>query len=109
MTTLLMETPSETTQLDEATMQDRAAEVQEWLEAFDQVVAADAEQASDVLGALRQRAGEIGVSVEGALTTPYRNTIAPEDEVPYPGDRSMERRVEALIRWNANGDGAFAE
>jgi pyruvate dehydrogenase E1 component len=101
MTTLLMETPSETTQLDEAAMQDRASEVQEWLEAFDQVVAADAEQAADVLGALRLRAGEVGVSVEGALTTPYRNTIAPEDEVPYPGDRSIERRVEALIRWNA--------
>ena len=47
------------------------------------------------------RAAETGVRVEGALTTPYKNTIAPEQEVPYPGDRQLERRVEALIRWNA--------
>jgi pyruvate dehydrogenase E1 component len=102
MTTLLMDTPAETSvQPDDATLQDRTAEVQEWLEAFDQVVAADSEQAADLLGALQQRAGETGVAIEGTLTTPYRNTIAPQDEVPYPGDRGMERRVEALIRWNA--------
>jgi pyruvate dehydrogenase E1 component len=35
------------------------------------------------------------------VTTPYCNTIRKEDEVPYPGDRGMERRVEALLRWNA--------
>ena len=98
---MLMDTPAETIKLDDAAKSDFTAEVQEWLEAFDQVVAADAEQAAGLLGALRQRAGEVGVTVEGALTTPYCNTIAPEDEVAYPGDRSMERRVEALIRWNA--------
>ena len=101
MTTMLMDAPAETTKLDETAKADFTAEVQEWLEAFDQVVAGDTEQAADLLGALRQRASEVGVSVEGALTTPYCNTIAPEDEAPYPGDRAMERRVEALIRWNA--------
>ena len=35
------------------------------------------------------------------MTTPYRNTIPKHDEVPYPGDRKLEKRVEALIRWNA--------
>ncbi len=86
---------------EDAAKQDFTAEVQEWLEAFDQVVAADESQAADILGALRQRAGESGVVIEGALTTHYCNTIRTQDEVPYPGDRSMERRVEALIRWNA--------
>ena len=95
----VMDAPVETR--NDAAKADFAAEVAEWLEAFDQVVAADDAQAADILGALRQRAGEVGVTVEGALTTPYKNTIAPEDQVPYPGDRSMERRVEALIRWNA--------
>jgi pyruvate dehydrogenase E1 component len=103
MTTLLMDAPTETAtaKQDDAAKQDFIAEVQEWLEAFDQVAAADAEQAADLLGALRQRAGEAGVPIEGALTTPYCNTIRTDDEVAYPGDRSMERRVEALIRWNA--------
>ena len=99
MTPMLMDAP--TAKLDDATKQDFTAEVQEWLEAFDQVVKADEAHAADILGALRQRAGEVGVAVPGTLTTPYCNTIRPEHEVPYPGDRSMERRVEALIRWNA--------
>ena len=35
------------------------------------------------------------------LNTPYVNTIRPEDEVPYPGDRAMERRIKSFVRWNA--------
>ena len=35
------------------------------------------------------------------MTTPYRNTIPKHDEVPYPGDRKLEKRVESLLRWNA--------
>jgi pyruvate dehydrogenase E1 component len=82
--------------LDEAVQQDLTAEIAEWIEAFDQVVANDWEQGAAVLSALRTRAREAGVP-----TTPYLNTIPRHDEVPYPGDRNLERRVEALIRWNA--------
>ena len=28
-------------------------------------------------------------------------TIPKHDEVPYPGDRKLEKRVESLLRWNA--------
>ncbi len=35
------------------------------------------------------------------LNTPYVNTITPEKEVPYPGDRDVERRIKSYIRWNA--------
>ncbi|SNS79380.1 pyruvate dehydrogenase E1 component [Granulicella rosea] len=84
-----------------AEKQDIAAEVAEWIEAFDQVVAQDWEIGADLLKALRQRANEAGVPVAGSVTTPYKNTIPKHDEVPYPGDRNLERRVEALIRWNA--------
>ncbi len=35
------------------------------------------------------------------LNTPYVNTIPPEAEPPYPGDRELERRIKSLIRWNA--------
>ncbi len=81
--------------------QDLSAEVSEWIEAFDEVVAADWEQGADLLEQLRQRAREAGVPVTGEVTTPYLNTIPKHDEVAYPGDRALERRVEALIRWNA--------
>ena len=87
--------------LEVAAKRDFTAEMAEWVEAFDQVVADGGTRGAELLGALRQRASERGVSGEGALTTPYRNTIAKEDEVAYPGDRAMEGRVEALIRWNA--------
>ncbi|GAC1419113.1 MAG: pyruvate dehydrogenase (acetyl-transferring), homodimeric type [Acidobacteriaceae bacterium] len=78
-----------------------AAEMAEWIEAFDDVVAEDWENGAEILTALRQRAREAGVTTNSELTTPYRNTIPKHDEVPYPGDRPLERRVEALIRWNA--------
>jgi len=90
-----------TTKLEEAAKQDFSAEVAEWIEAFDDVVAGDWEQGAELLGTLRRRAREAGVPIASELTTPYHNTIPKHDEVPYPGDRVLERRVEALIRWNA--------
>ena len=33
--------------------------------------------------------------------TAYVNTISPGQEKEYPGDRAIERRIEAYIRWNA--------
>ena len=90
-----------TNTFDVAMKQDLTAEVAEWIEAFDQVVAHDWEQGAAVISALRTRAREAGVPATGDVTTPYLNTIPKHDEVPYPGDRNLERRVEALIRWNA--------
>src|SRR5476651_1080891 len=80
---------------------DFAAEMAEWIEAFDDVVAEEWENGAEILKALRQRAREAGVPLPSEMTTPFRNTIPKHDEVPYPGDRTLERRVEALIRWNA--------
>jgi pyruvate dehydrogenase E1 component len=90
-----------TTKLETAAQMDFTAEVSEWIEAFDEVVANDWEQSAELLEALRTRAREAGVPVASELTTPYLNTIPKHDEVSYPGDRKLERRVEALIRWNA--------
>jgi pyruvate dehydrogenase E1 component len=90
-----------TTKLEDAAKQDFAAEVSEWIEAFDDVVANDWEHGAELLGALRQRAREAGVPTPSAMVTPYRNTIPKHDEVPYPGDRKLEKRVESLLRWNA--------
>ena len=81
---------------------DLKQEIAEWIEAFDEMIVAEGpQQGADLMTALRQRAREAGVQAENELATPYRNTIPKHDEVPYPGDRDMERRVEALIRWNA--------
>jgi pyruvate dehydrogenase E1 component len=77
-------------------------EVAEWIEAFDDLIVGEGpEQGAELIAALRQRAREAGISSPGALTTPYLNTIPKHEEIPYPGDRHLEERVEALIRWNA--------
>jgi pyruvate dehydrogenase E1 component len=77
-------------------------EVAEWLEAFDQIVDEEGPtRANELLEALSRRATEWGVEVPSQLHTPYKNTISAEQELPYPGDRQIERRIEALIRWNA--------
>src|SRR5215472_5836207 len=77
-------------------------EVDEWLEAFDQVVEEEGPSgAAHLLHALTQRARKAGVDVPVQLNTPYVNTIPAEDESPYPGDRGLERRIKSLIRWNA--------
>src|ERR1700677_1375116 len=77
-------------------------EVAEWIEALsDPVVGEGPVQGAELIAALRQRAREAGISTPSALTTPYLNTIPKHDEVPYPGDRKLEERLEALIRWNA--------
>jgi pyruvate dehydrogenase E1 component len=39
--------------------------------------------------------------LHGQVTTAYVNTIARERQPAYPGDLGVERRLNALIRWNA--------
>jgi pyruvate dehydrogenase E1 component len=77
-------------------------EVSEWIEAFEQLLAQEGpSQAAELLSALTRRAQQAGVNMPVQLNTPYVNTIPAEDEVPYPGDRELERRIKSLIRWNA--------
>ena len=90
-----------TTKTEVPAKADFSAEMAEWIEAFDEVVAAEWENGAEILKALRQRAREAGVVVEYETATPFSNTIPKHDEVPYPGDMDIERRIKSLIRWNA--------
>ena len=79
-----------------------AVETREWLESLDYVVAeGDRSRTLRLLEALRARARQAGVREPFSSTTPYINTIPASDQVPYPGDREMERRIKSLVRWNA--------
>ncbi len=80
---------------------DFSAEVAEWVEAFDEVVASGKTNGVELLEALRLRGRETGVVLPYRLSTRFRNTIMPEEELPYPGDREIERQIKSLIRWNA--------
>jgi pyruvate dehydrogenase E1 component len=53
------------------------------------------------LDKLTAHARNNGADLPTHLNTPYINSITANEEVPYPGDRAMERRIKSLIRWNA--------
>ncbi|HTQ55374.1 MAG TPA: pyruvate dehydrogenase (acetyl-transferring), homodimeric type [Bryobacteraceae bacterium] len=77
-------------------------ETSEWIEALDQVLDEEGpDRAAFLLQRLSDRARSSGAEIPLVLNTPYVNTIRPEEEVPYPGDRAMERRIKSLTRWNA--------
>ncbi|HWB98091.1 MAG TPA: pyruvate dehydrogenase (acetyl-transferring), homodimeric type [Bryobacteraceae bacterium] len=77
-------------------------ETAEWVEALDQVLdEVGPDRAVYLLEKLHERARNSGVDLPIQLNTPYVNTIPPEIELPYPGDRAIERRIKSLTRWNA--------
>ncbi len=81
-------------------------ETAEWLESLDEIIDdAGPDRAAYVLQALNDRAAQFGATAPLRLNTRYLNSIPREEEVPYPGDREIERRIKSLIRWNALGHG----
>ena len=49
-----------------------------------------------------RRAGDRnGVELPFTATTPYVNTIPPDKQPRYPGNRELERRIKSFVRWNA--------
>src|SRR5947199_6864464 len=78
-------------------------ETAEWLEALEQVVdEAGPDRAAYLVEELLGRAAEFGVAAPQSIKTPFVNTIPAHEEVPFPGDGEMERRIKSLIRWNAS-------
>lgn len=82
---------------------DWRSEKDEWLEAIEEVLEAHGkDRTSELFHALRNALARKGVANSGpALNTPYLNTIALEDQPAYPGDLEVERRIEQILRWNA--------
>jgi pyruvate dehydrogenase E1 component len=79
-----------------------ALETKEWLDSLGGVLAAyGPDRAEFLLERLRQKAQRNGVDVVGPIFTPYVNTIPPEREPAFPGDRDIERRIKSYLRWNA--------
>src|SRR5437870_8661697 len=78
------------------------AETREWLDSL-RTLAGDKgnPRASYVLRRLLSEARRLQIGVPPMVSTHYVNTIAPEDEPPFPGDEEMEKRIRRLIRWNA--------
>ena len=77
-------------------------ETAEWLESLDSAIEIDGpRRASFLLEVLLERARARNVPVSPELLLPYVNTIAADREPAYPGNRAVERRLRAILRWNA--------
>ncbi len=77
-------------------------ETREWIDSFDDLLAEHGPvRARYILTKLLERAHEVKVGFPVTVTSPYINTIAKSDEIPFPGDMEMERKIRSLIRWNA--------
>ena len=78
-------------------------ETAEWLDAMEAVLAhAGPERAQFLLDAIVSKVSHSGrTPIPIGVTTPYLNTIRVEDQPLFPGERSLERKVKSLVRWNA--------
>jgi pyruvate dehydrogenase E1 component len=85
------------------TMQDHdPGETREWVDALKAVTHYQgADRARFLLTQLREEAIKTGTTPRFLATTPYRNTIPPEQEAKATGDRDIEHRIRSAMRWNA--------
>ena len=96
-----------------------AFELEEWTESLDAVLRHNGPQATgELIKQLSEHAESARVPLPSAITTPFRNTISPEDE-RIPSDQGADAtlhkqipRQGALIFWGnriakGRGDGAW--
>jgi len=77
-------------------------ETREWLASIDSVLRTEGPQrAHYLLERLIDHTRRSGAYLPFRPNTAYVNTIALTAQPEYPGDRALERRIEAYIRWNA--------
>ncbi len=77
-------------------------ETREWLESIDSVLRVHGgERAHFLIDRMIDEVRRSGAYLPFSANTAYVNTIQPGREAPYPGQRSVEKRIEAYIRWNA--------
>ncbi|CAN4269211.1 AceE Pyruvate dehydrogenase complex, dehydrogenase (E1) component [Methylophilaceae bacterium] len=77
-------------------------ETQEWLDALTAVIDNEGtERAHFLLEAMIDKARRSGSNLPYNATTAYVNTIPTHLQQRLPGNPEMERRIRALVRWNA--------
>ena len=77
-------------------------ETQEWLESIDDALEEHGfDRARFLLEELIEYAQARGARLPFNTNTPFINTILPQDQPDYPGNREIERSIKSIIRWNA--------
>ena len=77
-------------------------ETREWLESIDAIVRVHGtERAHFILEHMVDHVRRSGGYLPFSQNTAYLNTIPTGQQPSYPGERHLEKRIEAYIRWNA--------
>jgi pyruvate dehydrogenase E1 component len=77
-------------------------ETREWLDSLEYIIDSKGkDRAKYLLSVLEAKARMEGVDLEMKSNTPYINTISPEEQPLFPGNREIERRLKSIVRWNA--------
>ncbi len=82
--------------------EEQEAEARDWQDSLDDFIRRETpERVRYLLRMLQTRAHTSGIRLPFSANTPYINTIPVEDQPQYPGNYELERRIRAIIRWNA--------
>ena len=75
----------------------------EWLESIDYIFKEYGEEGvSQIMRSIHEHVISLNISLaDASMNTPYINTIPVEQQIAYPGDIKLEKRIENIIRWNA--------
>ena len=77
-------------------------EIKDWVDSFKSLVQSRGKDiAKHVINKVIDESKNVGLDIQNNLITDYKNTISLDNQVPYKGDREIERKIKSIIRWNA--------
>jgi len=77
-------------------------ETKDWIESMDALIQEKGnDRAHYIIEKLIDYSRLNGIKVPFSANTDYINTISLKEQELYPGDRTIERRIKSIIRWNA--------
>ena len=77
-------------------------ETQDWIDSINALIdEKGTERTHFIIEKLIDFSRRSGVKVPFSPYTEYLNTVSIKNQKPYPGNRSIERRIKSLVRWNA--------
>ncbi|QGM80574.1 pyruvate dehydrogenase (acetyl-transferring), homodimeric type [Otariodibacter oris] len=77
-------------------------ETNDWLLAINSLIREEGvERAQFIVEQVLQQARGQGVPLQSGISTDYVNTIPASEDLPYPGNLDLERRIRTAVRWNS--------
>ena len=77
-------------------------ETKDWIESLNALIEEKGnDRAHYIIEKLIDYSRVNGIDIPFSANTEYINTIPLSDQKSYPGNRSIERRIKSIIRWNA--------